>query len=104
MDVVRVLDDDHALALGPAVVQFRDSRRAIGEQPGAVLSVAPRTGNHAGTVERAEFVLVPLDEGVDALGLEQPRFDEQRLDCFDPNRWVSGVRCVRVVATHVGSI
>ena len=100
VDLGRVLDDDHRVALEPAVAELADRGGAVQAEPLAVRGVDPGAGDDPGAVLRAEVALVALDDRVDLVGREQPLLDEHCLERRGAQREL--VVAVVVVVAHTG--
>ena len=77
--VRRVLQHHDVLALRPLEAHLGDRPGAVLEQPGLVLGVDPRPGHHLGPVERADVLLVHLDELVHHRRVDDAPLHQDRL-------------------------
>jgi hypothetical protein len=86
VDLRRVLDSDHVLALASGVAELRHRGRGVFEQASLERGVGPGARHHAGAITRAHLRLVAVDELVERRGIDETFLDEQRLERLDPQR------------------
>jgi hypothetical protein len=95
------------LALDPQQIQFRNRRRAMGEQPLLEAGIAPGAGDDPGAVVGTHTSLEGLDPGIDGSRVHEPQLDQKALERLDPQRGIGGhlsddvFRAVRVVMRHL---
>ena len=79
-DATRRFDRDQMFALDTTEAEFGGRGGAVREQPGSVVGVHPRPGDHPGAVAGTDLVLEHVDDGVDRVGRHKALLDQQRLE------------------------
>ncbi len=78
-----VFDHHHVFALHPAIAELSDGGVGVGEQALFISGVGPGASYHAGTIARADLVLVGVNQCVQRSTVDQSFFDEERFEGLD---------------------
>ena len=97
-----VLDRHDVLALSARIAELGDRVGRVGHEALAIVRIAPRPGDHARAVARADPRLVALDERVEGRRVDVTLLDEQGLERAHTRFDVRHLRAVVavVVAAH----
>ena len=80
MDLGRVLEDHHVLALAAHVAELCDRGARVLEEPRFVRGIDPRASHDPGAVARSHFSLVRVDQRVEGRRIHEPLLDEEGLE------------------------
>lgn len=79
-----VFDHDDVRALWACITKLAYRRGPVRHEPFLVYGIDPGTRYNAGSIMRANFVLVVFNDGVEGGRVYEPFFDQQQLQGFDP--------------------
>jgi hypothetical protein len=96
-----VLEHHHLFALVAGEPEFRDRRTGVPEQPLLVRGIDPGAGDDARAVARPDLGFERVDDPVERLSIDEPLFDEQRLERLDAQRRVGRNHLVFVILVRV---
>jgi hypothetical protein len=101
VDLRRIEQRHHVLALAALVAQRGDGGGCIALQPIGEALIAPGFGDDAGAVARTHFRLIGLDQHVERGGIDIAFFDKERFQRLHPKCDGRKFRALMVVIVSV---